>query len=454
MDGWSKNYSKDGCIMDCLNNAYYICTIMRLDFDPTFHEVSYQGVARQGFIEGQNTFVECVTLSLVSLFIEHSTPEWHQKLQEVGDDLRRYAQELIDEREESVQGFPDVKQTKVVQLLGVYAYLSKDIDDSWVLPEELFQIRTIDEKAIRDLYIGAPTFNWERLLWRMREDDYLELIETLGKTQLEKAILIHSIWKDIYYARKKFGGPIEETWIILNSLAKEFCPDYMELTELHRIPATGVEFEKRISELEEEVNNLKTENDELKKKLQELANNDEGNDEEEDDDELEEDDEEEDEDDYTDEEEDDNEAPRIFKNMIKEDIVIEVLGNLYSDKVIGKRRWYVIYRVLLFIEWLKLTNQIDFINWVQSNFGWKGEKEFRGIQSEFTHSDPNKWDLIIVKGKRGKPDNEELGPDYYDFAVEVRDTFVDVDLTTGEMQDKDEFRANPHQGVLHNSKWK
>lgn len=155
-----------------------------------------------------------------------------------------------------------------------------------------------------------------------------------------------------------------------------------------------------------------------------------------------------------DEEDDNVEAPRVLKNKIKEDKVIEVLRNLFSDKVKGKRRWYVIYRVLLFIEWLRLTNQIDFINWVKSHFGWTGIKEFRGIQSEFTHSDPNKWNLIIIKGKRGKSDNEELGSDYYDFAVEVRDTFVDVDLTTGEMQDKDEFRANPHQGVLHNSKWK
>ena len=153
-------------------------------------------------------------------------------------------------------------------------------------------------------------------------------------------------------------------------------------------------------------------------------------------------------------EEENNEAPRIFKKKIKEDKVIEVLGDLYSDKVIGKRRWYVIYRVLLFIEWLRLTNQIDFINWVKSHFGWNGVKEFRGVQSEFTHSDPPKWNSLIVKGKNGKPDNEDLGPDYYDFAVTIRDALVDVNKITGEMQDKDEFRANPHQGVLHNSKWK
>lgn len=455
MDGWNKNSSRDGGILGCLNNAYYICTIMRLDFDPTFHEVSYQGIARQGFIEGHNTFVECVTLSLVSLFIEHSTPEWHQKLQEVGDDLRRYAQGLIDEREESVLGFPDVKQTKVVELLGVYAYLSKGLDDSWVLPEELFQTRTIDANAILDLHRQDPTFNWDKSLWRMGEDDIRELIETLGKTQVEKAILIYSFWKDVYYARKQFDGPIKETWIILNSLAQEFCPDYMEITELHKIPSTGVEFEKRISELEEEVNKLKEENDELKKKLQELLDTNEDSDEEEGDDESEEDyEEDEDEDDYIEDEEENLEAPKIFKKMIKEGKVIEVLGNLYSDKVKGKRRWYIIYRVLLFIEWLKLTNQIEFINWVNSHFGWTGIKEFRGVQSEFTHYDPPKWNYLIVKGKNGKPDNEELGSDYYDFAVAVRDALVDVDKITGEMQDKDVFRVNPHQGVIHNSKWK
>jgi DNA-binding transcriptional MerR regulator len=207
-----------------------------------------------------------------------------------------------------------------------------------------------------------------------------------------------------------------------------------------------------IEKLNSRIDELEKENVELREQLQEMSDTDEENDEEEGDDKLEDDYEEED--DYTDDEEEDNEAPRIFKKKIKEDKVIEALRNLYSDKVIGKRRWYVIYRVLLFIEWLRLTNQIDFINWVKSHFGWNGVKEFRGVQSQFTHSDPPKWNYLIVKGKNGKPDNEELGPDYYDFAVTIRDALVDVDLTTGEMQDKDEFRANPHQGVLHNSKWK
>ena len=261
LDGWNGNYSRESQVIPCLNNAYYICTIMRLEYDATFREDSYKRIARNGFIEGKNTMVECVTLSLVALLIEHSTPEWRNKLQELADNLRTYAGSLYDEREESVMGFPDVKGTNIVHLIGIPFYVSKDIDDSWVLPDELFQPRVLDEKAIYDMHRQDPTFGWDKYYHHYDEDDFREMIEKLGKTPQEKAVLIHSLWKDIYMSRKKYDGPIKEIWIGLKALAQEFCPEYMEKTGLHKIPDTGVEFEKRIHELEAEVESLKKQMD-------------------------------------------------------------------------------------------------------------------------------------------------------------------------------------------------
>ena len=269
MEGWNKLSSIEGSIFQCMNNAYYICTIMRLEYDATFREESYKRIARENYIEGNNTLVECVTLSLVAILVEHSTPKWRQKLQEVADDLLLYAGELIEEREVRVN-FTGSKQTKVVHLIGIHPYLSDGVDNSWILPDIFFQPRTVDAKAIFDQHRQDPTFNWEKTLYRYDDDDIREVIENLGKTQLEKALLLRSIWKDVYYSRKEYDGPVKGTWLLLKTLAQEFCPDCMETTELDKIPSTGIEFEKRISELEEEVKNIKQENvnliDHLKEK--------------------------------------------------------------------------------------------------------------------------------------------------------------------------------------------
>ncbi len=258
IDYWDKNYDVENQIYTCLNNAYYICTIMRLEFNAIFRELSYQRIARRGHIEGSDTLFEGVTLSLVVLLIEHSTPEWRLELQEVIDDLSKYTNKLVYEKKgEFSHEFPGVQEVRLVLLSNFQKYLSKDIDASWVLPDDLFQPRTIDDKAIFELHRQSPTFNWDRIIFHYDEDGIQELIETLGKTQIEKATLIHSIWKDIYYSRKQFDGPIKATWVLLKALAQEFCPDCIEITELNKIPETGIEFEKRISELTEENERLK-----------------------------------------------------------------------------------------------------------------------------------------------------------------------------------------------------
>lgn len=235
MEIWNRNYSRENQVLPCINNAYYICTIMRLEYDATFREDSYKRIAREGYNEGEHRFKECVTLSLVVLLIAHSTPEWHQKLREVKDGLLQYVLRLFK---------------------GLPSYLSKDLDNSWVLPDELFKPRALDEKALYDLHRQDPSFNWDKYYYHHDEDDIREMVEKLGQTPQEKATLIRSFWKDIYYSRKELDGPIRDTWLFLKTLAQEFCPEYIEMTELHKIPETGIEFEKRISELEAEVKRL------------------------------------------------------------------------------------------------------------------------------------------------------------------------------------------------------
>lgn len=152
-------------------------------------------------------------------------------------------------------------------------------------------------------------------------------------------------------------------------------------------------------------------------------------------------------------EDDDREViPELFDKRINVEKVIEKIKDLNSEKVEGKRRWYVIYRVLRFLQWIG-RSQTDFISWVKSHFAWEGGEEFRGVQSEFINSEPNKWNILTIKNKNGNK-NKTIGPDYYDFAVSIRDAFVEVD-TSGEMHDKDTFLIHPKQGgINHKNKWK
>jgi hypothetical protein len=150
-----------------------------------------------------------------------------------------------------------------------------------------------------------------------------------------------------------------------------------------------------------------------------------------------------------------DECPKIFDKKLNDLQIKDKLKDLDSDDVKGKRRWYVFYRVLKYLEWTKAT-QKDFIVWVAHHFEWNGEKEFRGVPSEFTHTDPPEWGNLVIKtkGSGAVHENPKLGPAYYAFAVKVRDTFVTVD-DDGKMHDKDDFLAGKQKlSIKHHNIWK
>ena len=269
LERWEES-NPDYVITPCLNTAYYICTIMRMEFDATMRINSYKSIARQGSEVGHNTFVQCVTLSIVVFLIEHSTPEWKNKLQEIANLLRDYAQGLKEERIRTIQGL-DIKETEITALTGMPEFVSKCTDESLILPDEMFHPRKIDDSVIYDMKRNDPTFNWDKWLYHHREEEMYDLVESLGKTQEEKALLIYYIWYDIYSARKRLELPIKSTWIFLNSLAQEFCPDCMEKTQLSKIPNTFMDIGNCSSELEAEIQRLKTENSDLKSHLEKIV---------------------------------------------------------------------------------------------------------------------------------------------------------------------------------------
>lgn len=264
-------------ISPCLNTAYYICTIMRMEIDPSLRLNSYKTIARQGYIEGRNIIPQCVTLSLVAILIEHSTSEWQIKLHDIAIELWRFAKSLVVYEEVELADAPGTKYTKIIKLLGLPDFIGNSIDDSWLLPDELFQPRTIDVKAWTDLMRHDPTFNWDRWLLRRDDDELYELIANLGKTQEEKKILIWTIWGQIHSARTKLELPIQPIKSLLQEYAREFCPDFcMDIPGLFDTKNTDdnsqdVELQSIIDQQASKIKELETELEQLRQQKQDKS---------------------------------------------------------------------------------------------------------------------------------------------------------------------------------------
>ena len=130
-------------------------------------------------------------------------------MHDIAVELRQFAKRLKHYEEVELVDAPGTKFTQVIELLGLPDFISNAIDDSLLLPDELFQPRTIDVKAWADLMRQDPTFNWDKWLFRRDDDELYELIKLLGKTQQEKKILIGTIWEQIHSARTKLELPIQ-----------------------------------------------------------------------------------------------------------------------------------------------------------------------------------------------------------------------------------------------------
>jgi hypothetical protein len=138
--------------------------------------------------------------------------------------------------------------------------------------------------------------------------------------------------------------------------------------------------------------------------------------------------------------------PDIFDKRIKIDQVLLILRDTNSDNVKGLRKWFVIWMVFKQLEWLTNQHASDFVLWITNNFGWSWEAtNFASIQKEFKTTLPSKWGQDTIKG------NPNLGKLYFDFAVTVRDLFVDVDAD-GNIKDRENF-ADLHYPIKRTKKW-
>ena len=228
--------------LPCFNNAYYICTLMRMEKNAEYRLNSYKKIALNG--NAKNTLAQCVTLSLVAILTEHCSQSWREKLLGVSNKLKDHAKGLWIERQNEIlfpfssPGDKPVYNNEMVHLICMPEAMSRGIDENIVLSDELFAPRPIDEKALRDLGREDYHFEWAKWTQYYDEDIVRELVEGLGATQQDKAILIRSLWEK---SNSYYVGDYPKQYVepLLKSLAEKFCPDCLQMTELYLDESTG-----------------------------------------------------------------------------------------------------------------------------------------------------------------------------------------------------------------------
>lgn len=134
----------------------------------------------------------------------------------------------------------------------------------------------------------------------------------------------------------------------------------------------------------------------------------------------------------------------IFHDTIDVAKVKCALPSLTSNKVLDIKRWYVIYKVLKEIDWLKDSQATHFIAWVKDVYGWEWEtKDFKRVLPGFKNTPTYKWGEDTIK-------DALTGIEYKALADQVRNKFVTI--TNGVIKDNTSYFKKPDLYISHPKK--
>ena len=233
----------------CLNNAFYICTMILLEKDPRPRIYQYKKVATREYIKDR--FISdkywSAVLSMVILLLQRlETP-----LTRFQDEARQNLLGLIDKN----------TNNDCVKTFNCFSKrLKEDKSTPKKIPNSMFAPRVIDKFAIKDV-LSEKDFCWVKFTNYLDERYIHDIVKAFGTTKEEK----HNVVEMIRQASHSFylmGGTndrIEEVDGILNDIDKEielqFNPEVKKVSketlvnEKQFAPTT---YKDRIKELEEE----------------------------------------------------------------------------------------------------------------------------------------------------------------------------------------------------------
>lgn len=227
----------------CMNNAFYICTMILLEKDPRPRIYQYKKIATPEDIEDR--FISdkywSAIISMVFLLLQRlDTP-----LTQYQDEARQRLLTLIAK---------DVNRV----CPAMFNSFSKRIKDDTAIPKEIpcnmFAPRVIDKEAVHDVK-SDDDFDWEEFTNDMRERKIREIVKTFGTTEEEK----HNVVKILRQALHDTYRETEKEDKMLDEIDKEiklhFSPGgnrVLKETTKQEKQVDITPYENRIKELEEE----------------------------------------------------------------------------------------------------------------------------------------------------------------------------------------------------------
>lgn len=214
------NYAEKN-VLRCLNDAYYITTMVLLEEDPRWRMGSYQKIVRANLSIAPDAF-ELFSLSLVSAY------------------LRALARDLSPLQ----KAFSD---TLYDYVSNHYLLVKYSIDEWMSLKVKLlrkeFAPRFIDKVVFNDL--ENDCFMWVEYTDEYNERIVRELIYGLGETGEEKFTLLFEIDKDAqeYYDRNSYYQDVVKK--MLGKICSELCEKY-DRHEDHVIHYDKVDIESNV----------------------------------------------------------------------------------------------------------------------------------------------------------------------------------------------------------------
>lgn len=252
-------------VLRCFNTAYYLCTLILLcGKHAEWNLAKYRDIAYCN--DNKNNVYQAFTLSLVYIFLTHT--DYDIPCKKLVEKLHDYIFSLNNYLQFGNPFLNDYYYS------NAFEDLQKDLPEDWHLAEE-FKPRPIDEDIFHDVD-GIVT--WNKLTDYYKREVVESIVNALGKNEREKHTLVELIIRDAERFYGSDGPPfISQVKPMLYSLDEQIYHEYndpydQEIFEAVREAedkANNVGYlQTRISELENEIKELKAENERLQKGAQ------------------------------------------------------------------------------------------------------------------------------------------------------------------------------------------
>lgn len=395
------NYSEKK-VLRCLNNAYYITTMVLLEEDPRWRMGSYQKLIKAGISDSPDAF-DLFSFSLVSAYLRALANDLTPLQKSFSDNLYNY--------------------------VSNHYLLVKYPIDSWMLPRV-----KLPRKEFAPRFINKAVFNDlenDSFMWAEYTDEYNEyivrdLIYGLGETGEEKFTLLFEIDKDAqaFYDRNSYYQDVVKE--MLGKICDELCEKYNnhENCVIHFDSEKDEEEDKDnkeqiIEDLNSEVENLQGENTRLKSKNDELRQR------------------------LAERGDESTEwvgcFDLFFHNSLNPQAIANALNNINHPYFPKNERgyWWVFVNVLVEIGWIPKTNYKMTLQWANLHFkcGWDWARDnqfkFNDINENIRAVQPSsKWDKTVTGNVIG---------DYYGaLAKSMKEAFTII-VNDGKLMDRKEF---------------